>query len=68
MARGGSRNRRGSEANLRPGTPDVQGEVSQARRSFDSFLADFTITDYERRELVFFLAAYRYRKTIETLL
>lgn len=41
---------------------------NRARRTFDEFFSEYTLTDYERRELVFFLAAYRYRKTIETLL
>ena len=37
-------------------------------RTFDEFLSDYTITPQERRELVYHLAAFRARKTIEALL
>jgi hypothetical protein len=36
--------------------------------TFDEFFQEFSITDAERRELVYFLAAMRARKTIEALL
>lgn len=58
----------GSAPDLREGTPDVPCPECAARKSFDDFLADFTITTDERRDLVHFLAAYRYRKTVEALL
>ena len=56
---GGAGDRGGGDADV----PD-QG----TRRSFDEFFSEFNLTDFERRELIFFLAAYRYRRTIELLL
>lgn len=37
-------------------------------RTFDEVFAEHTITPAERRELVWHLAAYRARRTVETLL
>jgi hypothetical protein len=36
--------------------------------TFDELFSEHTLTDAERRELVYFLAAFRMRKTIERLL
>lgn len=68
MAGSGRGDRIGGQGDLREGASELPSEVCSARRSFDAFLADFTITEHERRELVYFLAAWRYRRTLETLL
>lgn len=65
-SRSGDRGR--SEGDLRSGTSELSSAENPARRSFDAFLSEYTISDYERRELVHFLAAYRYRRTLELLL
>lgn len=68
MAGGGRGDGGGSEGDLRSGASLLPGEVHHPGRHFDDFFSEFRLTEYERRELVYFLAAYRYRKTIETLL
>ena len=42
--------------------------IERPARTFDDFCADFTLTQREREALVFHLAAFRARKTVETLL
>lgn len=68
MAGSGRGERGRSEEDLRSGIVDVPGEVHSTRRSLDALFAEFRLTEYERRELVYFLAAYRYRRTLEILL
>lgn len=43
-------------------------KIEHPPRTFDDFCADYTITQAEREALVWHLAAFRARKTIETLL
>lgn len=68
MAGSGREGRDGSPPDLRAGDADVPCPICADRRTFDDLFAEFRITESERRDLVHFLAAYRYRRTIETLL
>lgn len=53
---------------MREGNADIPSEVDHRRPQFGGIFTELNITAEEHRELVFFLAAYRYRKTIETWL
>lgn len=68
MARSRRRERGSGEGDLRAGAAVIPSTVGDTRRSFDEWCGQFTLTDAERRELVYFLAAFRYRRTIETLM
>jgi len=68
MAGTGREGRGGSPADLRGRDADVPAPRDLIARQFGPLFAEHNITEWERRELVYFLAAFRYRKTLESLL